>query len=136
VRADRGSTLNHITLQDLKPPANFDPTRLSALLEMSMPADTLFTVGANLDLRFRGTGTPSPSNVILDYMYGIAAFRCWGLEASREMLQTYYESHYKPVLLTPNPHSGTDDGGSDCDDGDDPLMLTISSTHRSSNTVP
>jgi hypothetical protein len=90
---------------------------------MSMPADTLFTVGANLDLRFRGTGTPSPSDVILDHMYGIAAFKCWrwGLEASREMLQTYYESRYKPVLLTPNPHSATDDdGGSDCDDGGDP----------------
>jgi len=84
-----------------------------------MPPDVLFAVGANLDIQFLGTGTPPPSDVILDYMYGIAAFKCWGVEASREMPQTYYDSHYKPVLPTPNPHSGTDgvddDGGSDCD---------------------
>ena len=89
-----------------------------------MPPTILFPAGANLDLRFQGTGTPPPSDVILDYMYGIAAFECWGIEVSRDMLQTYYESHYKPVLHTPNPHNGTDgddDGGNDSDDADDPL---------------
>jgi hypothetical protein len=89
---------------------------------MSMPPNILFEAGANLDILFQGTGTPPPSDIIIDYMYGIAAFKCWGIEASREILQTYYESHYKPVLRTPNPHNGTDgddDGGNDSDDADD-----------------
>jgi len=76
-----------------------------------------------LDIMFQGTGTPPPSDVILDYMYGVAAFKCWGIEASREMLRKYYESHYKVLLAVPNPHSGddgADDGGNgDCDDGND-----------------
>jgi len=101
-----------------------------------MPADALFSLGANLDLRFQGTGTQPLSDVILDYMYGVAAFKCWGVEASREMLQKYYESHYKSVLLAaPNPHSGeagSDSGG----DGDDPrdadYVLNASQQHHSS----
>jgi len=117
VRVDRGSALNHITLQQLKAPANFDPTRLSALLGMSMPPNILFEAGANLDILFQGTGTPPPSVVILDYMYGVAAFKCWGIEASRETLRKYYESHYKVLLAVPNPHSG-DDGADDGDSGD------------------
>lgn len=107
-------------------PADFDAARLEVLLRMSMPPKVLFAVGANLDILFQGTGTPPPSDIILDYMYGVAAFKCWGIEASREMLQKYYESHYKVLLAVPNPHSGddgndgNDDGGSgDCDDGND-----------------
>ena len=124
----RGSTVGgHITLQHLREPANFDPNRLSALLGMSMPPTILFPAGANLDIRFRGTGTPLPSDLILDYVYGIAAFKCWGIEGSREMLQTYYESHYKPVLLTPNPHSGVDD---DADYAPDESQQQYSSISR------
>jgi hypothetical protein len=60
-------------------------------------------------------------------MYGVAAFRCWGVKASREVLQRVYKSHYKPLLAASNPHSvddgadSADDGGGDNgDDGDDP----------------
>ena len=129
MRVDRGSTgTEHITLQHLKAPADFDLARLSALLGMSMPSKVLFDVGANLDILFQGTGTPPPSHVVLDYMYGIAVFKQWGVNVSREMLQNVYESHYKPLLAAPGPHSGDDDtdsvdeggGGDDGDDGDDP----------------
>ncbi len=131
VRVDQGSTLtDHITLQYLKAPANFDPTRLSALLAASMPPNILFPAGANLDILFQGTGNSPPSVVILDYMYGVAAFKSWGKETSRKMLETYYESHYKPLLLAaPNPQS-SDDGN----DGDDPrdYDLDTSQQHYSS----
>ncbi len=87
-----------------------------------MPARVLFEVGASVDILFQGNGTSPPSDIILDYMYGVAAFQCWGVKASREVLQRVYESHYKP-LHAPNLHSaddGTDGGGGDSDDGDDP----------------
>jgi hypothetical protein len=71
-------------------------------------------------------GTSPPSDIILDYMYGVAALQRWGVEASREKLQKVYESRYKPLLAAPGPHSGddgtdsADDEGSDGgDDGDD-----------------
>jgi hypothetical protein len=89
-----------------------------------MPANILFEAGANLDILFQGTGTSPPSDIILDYMYGVAALQRWGVEASREKLQKVYESRYKPLLTAPGPHSGDDgtdsaddEGG---DDGDDP----------------
>ena len=115
MRVDRGSAL---TLHQLKAPANFDPTRLSALLGMSMPSNILFEAGANLDILFQGTGTSPPSHVILDFMYGIAALKQWGVNASREMLQKVYETRYKPLLAAPGPHSG-DDGTDSADEGSD-----------------
>jgi hypothetical protein len=58
-------------------------------------------------------------------MYGVAALNCWGTETSRTLLETYYESRYKPLLLAaPNPQSG--------DDSDDPdaSQLHYSSIRR------
>jgi hypothetical protein len=70
VRVDRGSTgTEHVTLQHLEAPTEFDPARLLALLAASMPANILFEAGANLDILFQGTGTSPPSDIILDYMY-------------------------------------------------------------------
>jgi hypothetical protein len=128
VRVDRGTTgTKSITLQRLKGPGNFDPAFLSTLLARPAPAEILFASGANLDILFQGNGISPPSDIILDFMYGIAAFRCWGVKDSREVLQRVYESLYKPLLDAPNLHSaddGTDSaddgGGSDGDDGDDP----------------
>ena len=120
MRVDRGSPgTERITLQHLKAPDDYDPAVLSAYLGMS--ARSLFAAGANLDILFQGTGTSPPSDIILDFMYGVAAIQCWGVGASQEILQKVYESHYKPLLTVPGPHSGADsaddDGG---DDGDDP----------------
>jgi hypothetical protein len=49
---------------------------------------------ANLDILFQGTGNSPPSVVI-----GVAALNCWGTETSHTLLETYYESRYKPLLL-------------------------------------
>jgi hypothetical protein len=49
---------------------------------------------ANLDILLQGIGNSPPSVVI-----GVAALNCWGT-ATRTLLETYYESRYKSLLLS------------------------------------
>ena len=52
--------------------------------------------GANVDASFRGTGNSPPlSPVILDYMYGVAAYTLWGMGRKDGMVETYYKSSTK-----------------------------------------
>ena len=37
----------------------------------------VFASGVNVDAMFQ-SGSPLPPAVILDYMYGVAAYKCWG----------------------------------------------------------
>jgi hypothetical protein len=36
-----------------------------------------FILGASIDALFQGTGHPLPPAIILDYSYGVAAYKCW-----------------------------------------------------------
>ncbi|KAF8341157.1 hypothetical protein F5887DRAFT_1062495 [Amanita rubescens] len=69
----------------------------------------------------RGTGISPPSTVILDFMYGVAAYRRWGSgQDIKEVMQHRFAEHYKPIPIPPaSPRSSDDDSSLESDDLDD-----------------
>ena len=53
----------------------------------------------NVDALFGGTGVPLPSTVILDYMYGIAAYKAWRSERGDgfNQMKAYRKEHYAKI---------------------------------------
>lgn len=106
----------YITLQWIKKPDNFDPEKLELpqlyqnagmVPPVSMAHDAL----QNVDALFEGTGESLPSTVILDYLYGIAAYKAWrsGREHDGDehddgfkQMDAYRNTHYVTIpLLSP-----------------------------------
>ena len=111
-RLDLGpSCTDHITLQQLVKPKGDDPNRLAWFLEMtearSFPVAVgyVLALGAHLDVQFRGPPSPStpplpPPALILDYVYGVAAFRAWRSRQGDEVyaiMKDYRNSHYAHI---------------------------------------
>ncbi|KAI9465361.1 hypothetical protein BJY52DRAFT_1221018 [Lactarius psammicola] len=74
------SGTDYITLQHFKEPASHNPVSAAALAatrNLHSPY-TLFASGSNVDTLFQGTGSSLPPAIILDYVYGVAAYNCWG----------------------------------------------------------
>ena len=66
----------------------------------------------NIDAVFRGEGDPLPSTVILDYLYGIAAYKAWRSKRgdSFNQLEAYCIGHYAQIPPTSSaPPGGIDD---------------------------
>ncbi|EDQ99804.1 uncharacterized protein LACBIDRAFT_334685 [Laccaria bicolor S238N-H82] len=63
------------------------------------------------DADMRGTGTPRPSTIILDYMYGVAAYRRWGggQEIKEVMQQRFMERYESIPIPIPDPQDFSDD---------------------------
>jgi hypothetical protein len=73
------------------------------------------------DARIAGAGIPPPSVVILDFMYGVAAYHHWGSgQDFEEVLQHRFTEHYKsiPIPATSQP-SSDDDSSPESDNLDD-----------------
>ncbi|KZP03417.1 hypothetical protein FIBSPDRAFT_969021 [Athelia psychrophila] len=81
---------SHITLQQL-----VLPTRYAQL--------------PDLDAHFAGMGVSLPPSILLDYMYGAAAYRCWGAGQGIEgMMQNRFSAHYENIPMPPpSPTSST-----------------------------
>jgi hypothetical protein len=119
-RYDRGSTgTDRIILHRLEEPSGYDAADLANLT--SRNPHVYFAAGANVDALIGGTETlPSPSSVILDYMYGVAAYTLWGVGRIDGVIEAYFKSQYRPVLQR-RPIPPCDDEGDDGDDcPDDP----------------
>ena len=63
----------------------------------------------NVDALFGGTGVPLPSTVILDYVYGIAAYKAWRSKRGDglDQMKTYRKEHY--TQIPPLPSAPPDD---------------------------
>jgi hypothetical protein len=63
----------------------------------------------NVDALFGGRGVPLPSTVILDYLYGIAAYKAWRSKRSDgfNRMKAYREEHY--TRIPPLPPTSPDD---------------------------
>ena len=64
--------------------------------------------GANVDVLFQGDRVMLPSTVILDYVYGVAAYKTW--HSNREVpivMNEYCKENY--AQIPPLPHSPPDD---------------------------
>ena len=64
----------------------------------------------NIDALFRGEGGSPPSTLILDYVYGVAAYNTWRSPACgvSSIMNDYREKHYADILPPPWP-PGDDD---------------------------
>ncbi|KAH0826894.1 hypothetical protein J3R83DRAFT_4447 [Lanmaoa asiatica] len=110
-RIDLGpECMDHITLQQLEKPEGNNPeaSTLPFLLNLiGGNAATALTLGAHLDVQFRGQLPPSqgslpPPALILDYVYGVAAYNRWrsrqdGDEVNAAM-EEYRSANYEDIL--------------------------------------
>ena len=129
-RLDLGpSCTDHITLQQLVKPKGDDPNHLAWFLEWrearSSPADLgcALCLGAHLDVQFRGSPPPSqpsqpsqppprPPALILDYAYGVAAFKAWRSKRGGEVhaiMRDYRDEQYAHISPLPRQVDDSDD---------------------------
>ncbi|KAF8482447.1 hypothetical protein DFH94DRAFT_365059 [Russula ochroleuca] len=105
---------DHITLQQLKKPIADNPAALATITNIH-PC-VAFILGAHVDAQFQGTEISLPPAVILDYMYGVAAYKCWrSSQADNEvhnMMKSYHKEHYADIPVPPCRPSNNDNGSS------------------------
>jgi len=70
--------------------------------------------GVNVDALFQGEGGSLPSPAILDYAYGVAAYKCWrsrmhvGNVGVPDVMNNYCNHHYAQIpALPPTPPDDT-----------------------------
>ncbi|KAH9042303.1 hypothetical protein EDB84DRAFT_1559481 [Lactarius hengduanensis] len=126
-RFERGPTdTAHITLHRLKKPNSDDPVGLEVLTHSGTPHPlTAFDMGAHVDALFNGKDRLlllRPHEIVLDYMYGVAAYKRWKSTAGiHDVMQSYYEEHYANIPApSRNLPSDGGDGGDDTPEPDDP----------------
>ena len=77
----------------------------------------------NVDAVFEGTGVPLPSTIILDYVYGIAAYKVWSSnrgDGGFDQMKAYGDRHYTQIRpLPPSSPDVDNDVPSGPDDGND-----------------
>ena len=63
-----------------------------------------------------------PSTIILDYMYGVAGYQCWGSgQEIKELMQQCFAESYALIPIPPAPPHTSDDGDIDMS----PEMLQV-----------
>jgi hypothetical protein len=79
-----------------------------------------FGLGACVDADFHDTGVPLPPAVILDYMYGVAAYKRWGTMQGRSVVESYYLEHYAQIPAPPRRPPSDYDSNPPSDESDSP----------------
>ncbi|KAH9072331.1 hypothetical protein EDB83DRAFT_216548 [Lactarius deliciosus] len=95
----------HITLHQLMKPQEDSPDMLEALKDWVQQRPSIaFAMGAHVDAFFNGTdrSLPLPHDIVLDYMYGVAAYTRWKSTADiHHVMKSYYEEHYANIPALP-----------------------------------
>jgi hypothetical protein len=65
----------------------------------------------NVNALFQGEGVPLPFTIILDYVYGIAAYKAWCRKRGDgfDQMMAYRDEHYTQILPPSAPPDDTDD---------------------------
>ena len=91
---------------------------------------SIFAAGANVDALFQGDGVMLPSTVILDYVYGVAAYKTW--HSNREgvpiIMNEYRKENY--AKIPPLPRSPPDDTEDNTPVPDDPTDTDYNPTKQ------
>jgi hypothetical protein len=104
-------------MQQLEKPHNYDPDLVEKLANSgSLRPSIAFIHGASVDAVFQGS---LPSPVILDYMYGVAAYKYWGSKPGHSVVERYYLEHYAQIPAPPCRPS-SDKSNSSFNDLDNP----------------
>ncbi|KAI9467417.1 hypothetical protein BJY52DRAFT_1238401 [Lactarius psammicola] len=150
-RVDLGpERTDHFTLQRLKVSQYYYPDGAAALSATANLHDplVLFAAGLNMDALFQGTsseqgtGSSLPPVIILDYLYGVAAYKQWGRRQgnAQPLMEKYHREHY--ANIPEPPPAPPSDNGVDAPDPGDPRDLDYSPStsrrtrrsHRSTRT--
>lgn len=106
---------SRITLHHLKPDTSRVPT-------------------PQYDMCITGTGISPPSTIILDFMYGVAAYQHWGSGHDiEEVMQRRFTEYYKSIPIPPASLPSSDNDSSPESDGlndDDEYKLNRRSSGR------
>jgi len=96
---------------------------------VDIPPDIAHAALLNVDALFEGTGVPLPSTIILDYIYGITAYKAWGSKRGDgfDQMKGYFDKHYAEI--TPPPLSSPDSP----DDGSDADVTSVPDDHNDHN---
>lgn len=101
---------DHITLQHLKKPIGDNPAVLATFTNIHPSA--AFACGAHIDALFQGTKISLPPAIILDYMYGVAAYKHWrSSQIDNEVhniMKSYHREHYAGIPVPPYNNNGND----------------------------
>jgi hypothetical protein len=91
--------------------------------EENLVPDIAYRCGAHVDAQFRGSGLgallPLPPSIILDYVYGVAAYRMWRSDKRvHDVMSTYHREQYAgiPSLPRPSPTASMSSAEGDFDD--------------------
>lgn len=82
---------------------------------------TAFVNGASVDAVFQRT---PPSAIILDYMYGVAAYKIWGSKPGCNVIEKYYNEHYAQIPVPPHRPSFYNQSNYSFNEGDNPPSPT------------
>jgi hypothetical protein len=73
------------------------------------------------DAQFAGTNISLPPSILLDYMYGVAAYKRWGGgQVINRAMQQRFAEHYQNIPIPPASPPSSSDDGSENDDPNDP----------------
>jgi len=73
-----------------------------------------------VDAVFQCTDIALPPAVILDYMYGVAAYKYWGTIQGCSVVESYYLEHYAPIPAPPRWSSSDNDSNPPSGESDNP----------------
>ena len=83
----------------------------------------------NVDAQFGGNGALLPSTVILDYLYGIAAYNAWHSNCSDSFneMEAYRNQHYAQISPPPPPQPDDTDVTPRADDPNETDYISLQS---------
>jgi hypothetical protein len=86
----------HITLHNLKKPQDYNPDLFS-----HVNPSFAFYIGGNVDVNHEiplDIRYSLPPAIILDYMYGVAAYSCWkSKQGVHSVMESYHQEHYSNI---------------------------------------
>ena len=70
-------------------------------------------------MHFTGHGAHQPPALILDFLYGVAAYHWWGIgQDIKEVMQDSFMEHFKSIPILPDPPSNNGENSPEPDDND------------------
>ena len=88
-------------------PAGYDCDQAQLILNMlrqvmATPAahSYLFRLGLSVDVNFQGMDL-TPPIVLLNFIYGVAAYQRWQSRPSIGIIEKYFKDHYKGIPVPP-----------------------------------
>lgn len=82
------------------------PTPLNLTLQLFVPHKGRHPFPDCSSANFHGTvGGLFPPSILLDYMYGVAAYKCWKVGDIHSVVNQYFSQNYQSIPLLPQPSS-------------------------------